>query len=300
MNIENQEPGTGDDGIDEDADERDVSLGQETPPAPNKPTQENTEEDADEDADEDANEDEGSEDADQGGEELDGQKADSEGADDEDDEDKRNKRRERRLRSKEERKRKIEAYEKLKNATVKEPKLEDFNGDEDEFKMARAIWRSKIDAKEEKIEEAKVEAQNAIAEENRVVIEEFTAQVKAAKKKYPDYDKVALGEHVQISRTVTQLIVSSEVGAEVAYFLGKNPAEAARISAMSPVDAAREIGRIEAKVTQQPMKEERRKTNATPPPTRVSTSNGGGGRTITDPARMSQKEYEQARREGRI
>ena len=47
---------------------------------------------------------------------------------------------------------------------------------------------------------------------------------------------------------MTDLILTSDVGADVAYHLGQNRALAAQIAEMNPVEAARAIGRIEASI----------------------------------------------------
>lgn len=67
-----------------------------------------------------------------------------------------------------------------------------------------------------------------------------------ARAKYADYDEVAHGSHVRITPEMAEVIKASEVGPEVAYHLGKNPDEAARIARLSPLVQAREIGKIEA------------------------------------------------------
>jgi hypothetical protein len=45
-----------------------------------------------------------------------------------------------------------------------------------------------------------------------------------------------------------QALLTSEHGPAIMYQLAKSPAELARISALPPLDAAREIGRLEAKL----------------------------------------------------
>lgn len=62
--------------------------------------------------------------------------------------------------------------------------------------------------------------------------------------KYPDYAEVAENENIPIAHHVGVAIVNSPQSHDIAYWLGKNPSEAARISALSPLQAAMEIGAI--------------------------------------------------------
>ena len=62
----------------------------------------------------------------------------------------------------------------------------------------------------------------------------------------PDYEDVA--HTAPISDSVADIIREAEAGPAVAYWLGKNRAEAERISGLSPRRQAIEIGRIEARL----------------------------------------------------
>jgi hypothetical protein len=53
---------------------------------------------------------------------------------------------------------------------------------------------------------------------------------------------------------MAETIKSSDIGPDLAYWLGSNPKEADRISRLSPLLQAREIGKIEAKITADPSK----------------------------------------------
>ncbi len=51
-----------------------------------------------------------------------------------------------------------------------------------------------------------------------------------------------------MSDAMRDAIVTSELGALVAYELGKNPDEAERIARLNPIAAIREIGKIESRI----------------------------------------------------
>lgn len=113
-------------------------------------------------------------------------------------------------------------------------------------------------------------------------------RITAAEKKYPDFRNVALNPDVSITPLMFEAIVESEAGAEVAYFLGKHPDEAERLSRLSPLSAVKEIGRIEAKLIGAERIEPRRVTQA---PSPVRTLEGSGEAADRSPAEMSMDEY---------
>ena len=51
---------------------------------------------------------------------------------------------------------------------------------------------------------------------------------------------------------MAEFISESDLGADVAYFLGKNPAKAAEIAGLTPMKAARELSRIESELAARP------------------------------------------------
>jgi hypothetical protein len=51
---------------------------------------------------------------------------------------------------------------------------------------------------------------------------------------------------------MTEFIAESDLGADVAYYLGKNPGKAHEISQLSTIRAARELGKIESELAARP------------------------------------------------
>ncbi len=101
---------------------------------------------------------------------------------------------------------------------------------------------------------------------------------------------------------MAETIQASDVGPDVAYYLGSNPKEADRISRLSPFLQAKEIGKIEAKLaTDPPVK----KTTAAPQPiTPVSArTTGSPAYDTTDPRsikQMSTSQWIEAERQRQI
>lgn len=179
------------------------------------------------------------------------------------------------------------------------PKEADFP-DPIEYAAAKAIWGAEQRYREREANRADESAQSAEARvqeiterEQAVIAEAWTAQVADAKLRYADFDAVALSKDVPITAVMGQIIATSDVGADVAYFLGQNRARAAQIAAMNPVEAARAIGRIEASV-QAP--KPRTETNAPAP---ISPVRGSAGASL-NPDKLSMEDYIAGRRAGKI
>lgn len=130
------------------------------------------------------------------------------------------------------------------------------------------------------------EREKAQEQEATQVASGWRTQVDTAKGKYADFEAVAFS--APISESVAHMVAASDVGADLAYHLGKNPDEARRISALPPVVAARELGRLEAKLSAAPPP---KPTQAPPPVPMVN----GRGTQPRDPNAMSYDEYKAMR-----
>jgi hypothetical protein len=86
------------------------------------------------------------------------------------------------------------------------------------------------------------------------MLQGWMAKLDSARKRYSDFEAVtasAEAEKLQLTPAMQQAILESEYGADLAYWLGKRPEECRRIaalSALSPLSAARELGRIEERI----------------------------------------------------
>lgn len=87
----------------------------------------------------------------------------------------------------------------------------------------------------------------------RTIDSTFEEREETIREKYSDYDRlVRLNDDLKITPLMGEAIKESEIGPEIAYHLGKNPKEAERIASLSPLAQAREIGKIEAKLVENP------------------------------------------------
>jgi len=100
--------------------------------------------------------------------------------------------------------------------------------------------------------------------------------------KYDDFEQsladIESGD-VPLTFTMAELMLESKHGADVVHALASDPAEATRISQLSPLRQAAEFGKIEAKFSRSPAKSSakqgRKKSRAPTPPKRRARGKGG-------------------------
>jgi hypothetical protein len=141
-------------------------------------------------------------------------------------------------------------------------------------------------------------AQRDQARQQSEILETYHEKEEEARSKYDDFEQVAYNPKLSITTVMAQSIQASDVGPEVAYYLGANPKEADRISRLAPILQAKEIGRIEAKMANDPPV---RKTTSAPAPISPVTarSSGAPAYDTTDPRStktMSASEWIEAER----
>ena len=125
-------------------------------------------------------------------------------------------------------------------------------------------------------------AQREEARQQSEILESYHEKEEEARTKYDDFEQVAYNPKLPITNVMAQTIQASDIGPEVAYYLGANPKEADRISRLSPIVQAKEIGKIEAKMASDPPV--KRTTSAPAPISPVTArSSGGPAYDTTDP-----------------
>ncbi len=146
------------------------------------------------------------------------------------------------------------------------PRREDFQNDQ-AYLQAQVLQLAEQKAAE-LLE--KRERERETAKQN----DSFEERAEKVAEKYPDFDAVVKNPSLPISDSMAEYIRLSDQGPDVAYHLGKNPGEAARIAQLTPVAAARELARIEGELAAKP---KARLSNAPEPITPV----GNRGRAST-------------------
>ena len=117
------------------------------------------------------------------------------------------------------------------------------------------------------------------------ILEAYHEKEEDARSKYDDFEQVAYNPSIRITPMMAEAIQSSEAGPDVAYYLGANPKEAERISRLSPISQAKEIGKLEAKLVSDPPV---KRTSSAPAPISPVTAKGSGSAAYdtTDPRSM--------------
>lgn len=166
-----------------------------------------------------------------------------------------------------------------------EPKLQDYPEERD-YIIAKSAWESdrRAVAREKKAAETANTQARTNAGQSRENV--FRARAMELADRYPDIEaKVFQDQSAPINQVMAEVLMESDRGPEVAYYLATHREEGERIKRMPPLVAARELGRIEARLdTPKP-----RTVTQAPPP--VPTVKGNGSRVVKDPARMSQAEF---------
>lgn len=126
------------------------------------------------------------------------------------------------------------------------------------------------------------------------MLEDFQERAAEFKLLAPDFDDViaSLAKSMTLNSHLAEELFESDAGPSILYHLAQNPQKAQKLNAMSPREVAREIGRLEAKMT---TPQPRKQTQAPQP---VQPLSGGAASPAKDPAKMTTNEYVAWRKSG--
>lgn len=182
-------------------------------------------------------------------------------------------------------------------AKMPRPKQEQFDSYE-EFVAALSAhqYAGVIDGRE--AEQLKAQAKAAKDEADRIKREQeqedaqaWESQKVEARSKYPDFEQVALSPHVPITDTMAKAIIQSDMAADLAYHIGKNPSVGEQMASMSQPELYRALGRLEAQLSAPKPK------TVTSAPEPIATVRGKATAS-KDPDKMSPAEYRAWREKG--
>lgn len=180
--------------------------------------------------------------------------------------------------------------ERLAKYETTEPKLEDFEYDENRYQAALSAHHQRQLRKEELAEDAEFAKQrmdNASQQATQAKQEAFQLRAAEFAQTAPDFQQVVSSANIPISDEVGAQLMDSDQGPQIAYYLAKNPGEAANIAHLTdPVQAAKEIGRLEARLSQPLPK----RTTQAPPPVKAVAGNTGAVPDF-DPSSASVDDY---------
>lgn len=138
------------------------------------------------------------------------------------------------------------AIEKEIGAPPKESDFEDYVAFEDakaDYRMAKALATQRVADRE-----AQASSRQTTARQEAV--EAFHDRMDEARDAISDFDTViAAAKDRTVSPHVGELVVESEKGGLLSYYLAKNPAELDKLNRMSPLQAAKAVGALEHRLT---------------------------------------------------
>lgn len=178
-----------------------------------------------------------------------------------------------------------------KPAVEAKPKaLSDFEYDEGKY-HAYLLEQAEIRATqvaERKLKEAQVQETTARRQAD------FTIREREFAKSQADYFDVTRADGLRITQSMVDAAADSEEAPAVLYYLGKNREIAERISRLSPLDAARELGKIEGRLVTERANAKVKLVSQAPAPTpKIEAGNVAGTK---DPSEMTDAEYAKWRR----
>lgn len=166
------------------------------------------------------------------------------------------------------------------------PKKDDFET-HDAYVEALTDWKVESKLSAEKAKTTQSQVQSAIHKRDSSHQERTREFVKT----HPDFTDVVaeLDDASEVSLTLKEVILNSENGPELMYQLAKNRKEFERINALTPLAAAREIGKFESKFAKPSAATDETKTTRAPAP--VNPISGKGTVSTKDPNKMEFDEY---------
>jgi hypothetical protein len=172
----------------------------------------------------------------------------------------------------------------------KPPKQEDFT---DYLEFERAATAYELDKRQasREVRSEIGQAQTRQEEHFQDLVADHKDRLQALEKVLPGARKTIQSLNKEISPGVGTLILESEKSALIAFHLAKNPEKLAELNGLSERAAAREIGRLEARLS---LPKPKTSTSAPPP----ITPPRGSAALAKDPSKMSLAEYRAWRQKG--
>jgi hypothetical protein len=167
---------------------------------------------------------------------------------------------------------------------------EGYGVDQKKYQTAMSDYWKKIKEWDKgKEESAKIEEQVQQRYNERLSI--YREQIETLKTEEPDI--LNLVSNVKVTPVVEAAILESEESGKIAVYLGKNPAEAAKLNQMEPYQVGEYLGRIEEKLSFT----EKKQSKAAPP---IIPLDGKTGTIGKKPSEMTDQEWQDSRRKEKL
>ncbi len=118
----------------------------------------------------------------------------------------------------------------------------------EEYIEAVADWKADQKFEQKFAEHDKSQREARGREAQKVAQAAYQKLEESARTKYDDFEDVVYADDLPITDHMLLAIQNSDVGPDVAYYLGTHREEAARIARLHPLLQAKELGKIEAKL----------------------------------------------------
>lgn len=182
--------------------------------------------------------------------------------------------------------------EEVKEDELKKPVVDDFDT-YDEYYEALADYKAELKVRKALEAREAREKQSREADKQVEVLSTFKERAKAASEKYEDFDDVITDPETPYNDVMRQVVFESEVGPDIAYYLGTHKDVAEKVAKMPPLKAAVEMGKIEKIVSDKLNPPKQKKVSQSPPP--ITPVKGSKSGVNKDPDKMTMEEYRQWR-----
>lgn len=171
------------------------------------------------------------------------------------------------------------------------PKESDYPDDWFAYERALTAYETEKRIATRDIRRQAQEAQAASQRHTETIHQDFQDRQYEARKAISDFDQVVGAVQTPLTPHAIQLILESEKGAVIQYHLAKNPEALTRLNGMSPMAAAKEIARLEDRLS---LPNPKTATKAAPP---INAPKGGAAPGV-DLSKMSMADYVAYRKKG--
>lgn len=157
------------------------------------------------------------------------------------------------------------------------PKFDDYQGDWDRYDADRIKWAARQAIRDDRAAQERTSAEARQRDYEAALHADFQDAQAQARKAIKDFDEVVgKAENIRVAPHVTELVLESEKSALLQYHLAQKPALVEELNALSDREAARRIGRLEARLSLPTPK----KATSAPPP--VAAPKGGAAPSSPD------------------
>lgn len=161
------------------------------------------------------------------------------------------------------------------------PRMQDYTHTAD-YQAAVSGWEAQRRFVAMQVQERQAAERAELVEQQNERLRRYTQQQEDARLELPDYDKVVGAARFVVSDALVEALQESDQTARLEYYLAKNPGELAKLNRLSPTAAAREVGRLEERLTKQ---QQARTTQAPPPLNRLNGGAAGPVQSLADLAK---------------